>query len=158
LPANPANRSTFVYGGRTYWLKEFHFHEPAENIINGSRPQAMEVHLVHETIDTPTLTLVVAVLVIAGRENTLINTLWTQIPEPGGSALLSTLINAGSLLPTNKAFYRFTGSLTTPPCTPGVTWIVLKDPAEFSQRQIDEYRNHYRGTARRLQPVIRQGQ
>jgi carbonic anhydrase len=148
--------STLNFNGHTYKLVRFHFHEPAENIINGSSPLAMEVHLVHEEVGNPDAKLVVAVLVRPGAENGLIRTLWAHIPPPGQTVPVSIPINARDLLPVNKAYYNFTGSLTTPPCTPGLTWIVFKDPAQFSALQIGSYTTHYHGTARRLQPVIRQ--
>src|ERR1700674_1237141 len=104
-PQEGVDVSTLKYGGRTYKLKEFHFHEPAENTINGSRPLAMEVHLVHETIDNPKVSLVVAVLVEPGAANRVINILWAAIPPSEHVVRLTVPINAKDLLPANKAFY-----------------------------------------------------
>jgi carbonic anhydrase len=148
--------STLNYAGHTYKLVRFHFHEPAENTINGGQPQAMEIHLVHEAVDDPKLGLVVAVLVRRGGENDLITTLWRHIPARGIRANPDITINAGGLLPEKKGYYTFQGSLTTPDCTEGITWIVFKDAITFSPNQVLQYKEHYRGTARRSQPVNRE--
>jgi carbonic anhydrase len=147
--------STLIYGGHPYRLKEFHFHLPAEDLIAGDR-SAMEVHLVHEGIDDPKLTLVVAVLVKAGAPNGLIAILWQHIPDEGVRESPPITINPDRLLPPRdkRGFYTFAGSLTTPPCTPGLTWIVLKEPITFSPDQIKRYTYH--GTARKDQPVNRE--
>lgn len=139
-------------GNESYTLKQFHFHEPSEEAIKGEH-QAMVIHLVHESSDGKTLA-VVAALVKVGEENPLIKTLWANIPPPGDEGHHPDIhINASDLLPPDQGYYELSGSLTTPPCTQGVRWFVLKTPIELSQAQIDEYKKHYHNTARPLQPL-----
>lgn len=142
--------SVIKVGNETYTLKQFHFHEPSEEAIQDQR-QAMVIHLVHEGPGGKLA--VVAALVKVGKENPLIKTLWANIPPPGEEANHPDIhINASDLLPADHGYYFLPGSLTTPPCTQGVTWFVLKNPIELSQAQIDEYKTHYHNTARPLQP------
>lgn len=142
--------SVIKIGNTSYTLKQFHFHEPSEEAIDGQH-EAMVVHLVHESSEGKLA--VIAALVKAGKENPLIKTLWANIPPPGQEAHLKIQINASDLLPADHGYYFLPGSLTTPPCTQGVTWFVLKTPIEFSQAQIDQYKTHYHNTARPIQPV-----
>jgi len=149
---NIAPGSTLKYGGHTYTLEQFHFHEPAETLVKGGHPLAMEVHLVHKGDDGSGL--VVAALIQPGRANELIKTLWSHIPPKGEKYENENIkINADGLLPENKGFYLFPGSLTTPGCDEGVTWIVFKEPIRLSPMQIARYKTQYHGTARRVQPV-----
>ncbi|HLJ87557.1 MAG TPA: carbonic anhydrase family protein [Candidatus Angelobacter sp.] len=138
-------------GKRSYRLVEFHFHEPAEDLIDGKRA-AMEVHLVHQTRDG--FRAVVAVMVKPGAENELIKTLWKNIPPRGDSREFKDVkVDANDLLPKDRGFYTFPGSLTAPACDQGIAWYVLKTPIEFSRDQIDEYKKYYANTARRPQPA-----
>jgi carbonic anhydrase len=138
-------------GKKPYFLSELHFHEPGENAVNGKRP-AMAIHLVH--LSPESTFLVIEVPVIVGRENPVIKTLWEHIPEKGREAKVPGVqINAGDLLPADRSFYRFPGSLTTPLCNEGVEWYVMKNPIEMSESQIAEYIKHYHNTARPLQPA-----
>jgi carbonic anhydrase len=132
-------------------LSELHFHEPGENAVNGKRP-AMAIHMVH--LSPESNFLVIEVPVVAGKENPVIKTLWEHIPEKGREDKLPDIkINAGDLLPADRSFYRFPGSLTTPLCNEGVEWYVMKNPIEMSEAQIAEYKKHYHDTARPLQPA-----
>lgn len=138
-------------GKKPYFLSELHFHEPGENAVNGKRP-AMSIHMVH--LSPESTFLVIDVPVVVGKENPVIKTLWEHIPEKGREEKFPEVkINAGDLLPTDRSYYRFPGSLTTPLCNEGVTWYVMKNPIEMSEDQIAEYKKHYHNTARPLQPV-----
>jgi len=98
--------------------------------------------------------LIVEVPVVAGRENPLVKVLWQNIPEPGKEKKVSGLkINPEDLLPADRTYYRFPGSLTTPICNEVAQWYVLKKPIEMSEAQIDEYTRHYHDVARPLQPL-----
>lgn len=138
-------------GKKPYFLSELHFHEPGENAVNGKRP-AMSIHMVH--LSPESTFLVIDVPVVVGKENPVIKTLWEHIPEKGHEDKFPEVkINAGDLLPTDRSYYRFPGSLTTPLCNEGVEWFVMKNPIEMSEGQIAEYVKHYHNTARPLQPV-----
>jgi len=138
-------------GKKPYFLTEFHFREPGENAVNGKRPR-MSVQFVHFSAEG--VFLIVEVPVVAGRENPVIKTLWEHIPAPGKEAKVSGVkINPMDLLPADRSFYRFPGSLTTPICNEVVTWYVMKSPIELSEAQIAEYATHYHSVARPLQPL-----
>jgi carbonic anhydrase len=147
-----AGASSITIDGQTYKLVQFHFHEPSEEAIRGQRAK-MVIHLVHQN-DTGKLA-VVAVLVQVGAENETIAALWKNIPPAGEQRQPPGVeINTAGLLPpiTERGYYTFDGSLTTPDCDQGVTWYVLKTPITLSEAQIAEYIGHYHETARPLQP------
>jgi carbonic anhydrase len=146
----PDNRWLRV-GSESYFLKEFHFHEPAEHTINGKRA-AIAIHLVH--VSPESALLVIEIPVVIGKENPVIKTLWEHIPDAGQEQVFPGIkVNAMDLLPADRDYYRLPGSLTTPTCNQGVTWLVLKNPIEISEAQLAEYRKHYHNTARPLQPA-----
>ena len=98
--------------------------------------------------------LVIEVPVIVGKENPVIKAMWEHIPEKGKEEKISGVkIDVNDLLPADRSYYRFPGSLTTPLCNEGVEWYVMKNPIEMSEEQIAEYKKHYHNTARPLQPV-----
>jgi carbonic anhydrase len=128
-------------------LKEFHFHRPSEEAVNNHR-SAMVIHLVHENEAHDYA--VVSVLVeespaadsATGEATELIEKLIQNFPPPLGPRTVE--INAAKLLPSgNRDYYRYSGSLTTPPCTEGVTFYVLKTPILLPRRQIDELARRY---------------
>lgn len=138
--------------GEPYALKQFHFHTPSEEQING-KPFAMNVHLVHQAEDGRLA--VVAVLFKAGRENPLLKTLWERMPVEAqeSRSFEERMISPASLLPEKPAFYTFTGSLTTPPCSEGVRWVVMKTPVELSAAQLARFRQAFPMNARPVQPI-----
>ena len=138
-------------GKKPYNLTELHFRTPGENAVNGKRPR-MSIQLVHFSPEG--VFLVIEVPVVAGKENPVIKTLWNHIPAPGKEHRLKGVkINAADLLPEDRSFFRYPGSLTTPICTEVATWIVMKNPIELSEAQIQEYAKHYHDNARPLQPL-----
>ena len=138
-------------GDRRYDLVQFHFHKPSEERVNG-KPDDMVAHLVHRDRDGKLA--VVAVLLEKGSANALIGTLWKNIPRQKGSEQAPGIrIDASALIPENTAYYTFTGSLTTPPCTEGVTWFVLRNPTTLSAGQIARFARSYPMDARPVQPL-----
>lgn len=138
-------------GKKPYFLTELHFRVPGENAVKGKRPK-MSVQFVHFSPEG--VFLVIEVPVVAGKENPVIKTLWEHIPEPGKENKVAGLkINPTDLLPADRSFYRFPGSLTIPICTEVVQWYVMQNPIEMSEAQIAEYTKHYNNTARPLQPL-----
>ena len=119
-------------------LLQGHFHSPSEHTINGeSFP--MEIHLVHE--DEDGRLAVVGVMVEEGEENAMLNRIWSFMPEQVGESTESplTVFEAGVLPPTRN-YFSYDGSLTTPPCSEGVRWIVLRDPLTASAEQIARFK------------------
>jgi carbonic anhydrase len=152
IQVNYASGSTISIGGKTYELVQFHFHHPSEEEISG-RHSAMVAHLVHKN-DQGKLA-VVAVLIQQGDANPLISTLWDNLPPRKNKEVDSdsVQVNVSDLLPSNHDYYKFEGSLTTPPCTEGVSWYVLETPVTFSKAQIERFASIYPRNARPIQPL-----
>jgi carbonic anhydrase len=152
IQVNYAPGSWIGIGGARYQLVQLHFHQPSEERIDGQN-YPMVAHLVHKDADGALA--VVAVLLKQGTANALMRTVLANLPpEKEKEAVLETVaVNAVSLLPRNPAYYTFTGSLTTPPCSEGVTWLVLVEPVELSAEQVGRFGKLYHGNARPSQPL-----
>lgn len=152
IQVNYAAGSTLTVGQKTYTLKQFHFHHPSEEEISG-HGYDMVAHLVHA--DTEGHLAVVAVLLKKGKSNAFLETVWRNIPAEKEKAVDVTgvSLNVKDLLPTDHGYYTFSGSLTTPPCTEGVTWYVLKDPVFLSADQVAAFAKIYPMNARPVQPL-----
>jgi carbonic anhydrase len=139
-------------GGKKYALKQFHFHLPSEEEVNGKRHE-MVVHLVHA--DEEGELAVVAVFLEKGEDNALVHELWNHLPKEKDKEETSESahINAAGLLPVDRAYYTFPGSLTTPPCSENVTWFVLKHPVTVSAAEIEQFSKLYQHNARPTQPL-----
>ncbi|HRF12814.1 MAG: Carbonic anhydrase precursor [Candidatus Accumulibacter phosphatis] len=136
--------------GKTYDLIQFHFHRPSEERVNG-RSFDMVAHLVHKSVDGRIAVL--AVLLEKGMENPMVQTVWNNLPlekneyvTPPGLA-----IDVAQLLPEDRSYYTYMGSLTTPPCSEGVLWLVLKQPQQISPEQFALFTRLYRHNARPVQ-------
>jgi len=138
--------------GSSYKLVQFHFHHPAEEQVN-YRGFAMVAHLVHKNAEGQLA--VVSVLLEPGVANALINKVWTYMPLDTGDRvrLPAGLIDMNELLPKDQRYYQFMGSLTTPPCTEGVLWLVLKQPTPVSREQLKLFSQLFPNNARPVQPV-----
>lgn len=137
VQVNYAAGSTLMVDGRSFELKQFHFHAPSENKIKG-RQFPLEGHLVHADKDGNLA--VVAVMFAEGAANPLLAKLWPSMPvKAGGKASLPTGLDVAPMLPGNHDYYRFNGSLTTPPCSEGVWWLVLKNPVTVSKAQVEQF-------------------
>ncbi|MDH4263420.1 MAG: carbonic anhydrase family protein [Spirochaetia bacterium] len=129
--------SSITIGDKTYDLLQFHFHRPSEERVNGER-KAMVAHFVHKSADGKLA--VIGVLIDKGQENALVKTIWANLPKEENKEEVKNIeINVSDFLPKNLAYYHFTGSLTTPPCTEGVAFYILKDTVQLSQKQVDAF-------------------
>jgi carbonic anhydrase len=144
--------SAVTMDGEKYELLQFHFHSPSEHEIEG-KSYDMEMHLVHKN-ESDELA-VVGVFIKRGKHNNTIQTLWHNLPEEiNKENIIDTInVNAADLLPDDKSYYRYYGSLTTPPCSEGVSWNVLKSPIEMSDAQIKKFESIIGYNSRLLQPV-----
>ncbi|WP_374491571.1 carbonic anhydrase [Zoogloea sp.] len=142
--------NTMSVMGRTFDLVQFHFHRPAEERING-RGFDMVVHLVHKDMDGKLG--VIAVLLERGNQNPVIQTLWNNLPleKHQDYAPETAVIDLMQLLPENRNYYTYMGSLTTPPCSEGVLWMVMKQPMGLSQEQLSIFTKLYPMNARPIQ-------
>jgi carbonic anhydrase len=152
IQVNYAPGSSITVGDDRYQLVQFHFHRPSEERINGKSFE-MVIHLVHA--DSDGKLAVIAVLLQKGQANKTLQEIWARMPKTEGKEqeIPGVQINASTLLPQDTTYYTYAGSLTTPPCTEGVTWFVLKTPADISPEQIDVFAKLYPDNARPVQPI-----
>lgn len=137
--------------GKTYELVQLHFHKPSEEKING-RGFDMVAHLVHRADDGKLA--VVAVLLEKGAENPFVQTLWNNLPLERNMEVSppSATIDLNAFLPASRNYYTYMGSLTEPPCSEGVLWLVLHQPVSVSHEQVGIFSRLYRNNARPIQP------
>ncbi|MBV9190841.1 MAG: carbonic anhydrase family protein [Betaproteobacteria bacterium] len=150
IQVNYGAGSSITVGAERYQLVQFHFHKPSEEKIDG-KSFPMVAHLVHK--NSAGELGVVAVLLKEGGQNTLVQALWNNLPKEKEKEQVAdkVSINAARLLPKDHTYYTFTGSLTTPPCSEGVTWFVLAHPTDISKAQVGGF--VYNGNARPVQPL-----
>ncbi len=134
---------------KPFELLQFHFHRPSEEQIDG-KPAAMVVHFVHKN-DAGRLA-VLGVLLKEGNENPGIKTLWANAPLTEGPEVEpeGVMFNPANLLPREYEFYSYEGSLTTPPCTEGVRFFILKSQVNITKEQVEQF--PFKKNARPVQP------
>jgi carbonic anhydrase len=151
VQVNSDGRSSMTVGGKQYKLLQFHFHHPSEEQMSG-KSNDMVIHLVHQ--DAEEHKAVIAVLVDQGPRNSVIKTIFSHLPQTSeGEVTTGAAINPAGLLPKTDSYYTFPGSLTTPPCSEGVTWFVLKQPLTVSQSELEKFAKLYPHNARPVQPL-----
>jgi carbonic anhydrase len=144
--------SFLVVNGHEYALQQFHFHAPSEHRIQGV-PADMELHLVHR--DTRGKVAVVAVLLRTGRRtNSTFTRIADAMPRAVGESFYGrqVAINPLFLLPPERSYFAYPGSLTTPPCTEGVDWYVMAEPVEVDAALVARFRQVMGVNARPVQP------
>lgn len=150
---NDASKEFLTYQGTTYHLVQFHFHTPAESQWNGFQ-YPMEIHFVNQNDDGKVA--VIAVFVAAGGHNATLKTILDNLPEAANKEKIdkSILLNVKNLLPPHETLASFQGSLTTPPCTEGLQWLVYQHPIMAGSLQIQAMQKAIGHTnARPLQPL-----
>ena len=162
---NYGEGSNVIAEGRQYRLVEFHFHKPSEEAINGERTD-MVAHLVHQHHDGDLLEVSILMTTkppattrryLWGNEevkgNALIQTLWNHVPLVKGKVETpGVTIDVNQLLPANRGYFTYMGSLSTPPCTENVLRYVMKTPIYVSEEQVKNFDRIYPMNARPLQP------
>jgi carbonic anhydrase len=138
----PAGEGTLKIGEKYYGLVQFHWHSQSEHAIDG-RLLPMEMHLVHRASNGSLV--VVGVFIVAGREHDELEEIWDDLPEHEGESKAVRNFNLRKLLPDKRATVRYTGSLTTPPCSEGVSWNVFVKPIAMSRKQIHEFEALFSG-------------
>jgi len=148
---NIGNGSTMTSHGKEYALLQIHFHTPSEHTTNG-KPAPMEAHFVHKAADGALAVL--GVFYVEGAENAALKAVFDNLPgEPAAAAKKGVKINPSDILPASSGFYRYMGSLTTPPCSEGVNWFVLKKPTTASKEQIAAMTKAIGPNARPVKPM-----
>lgn len=147
----PSSAASLLVSGVTYDLLQFHFHTPAEHWLNG-KEYPMEMHMVHR--DSSGNLLVVGRWIEEGSANSLLDPIFSSLPENSGETLAVDNFDLSGLLPADLSSFRYDGSLTTPPFAEGVQWVVLSTPLEMSLEQILAFEELFEeGNARLPQPL-----
>jgi carbonic anhydrase len=153
IQLNVGETSVLGYGNTNYRLQQFHFHHPSEHLIGG-KSFAMEAHFVHS--NAAGSAAVIGALMTAGRANAVFNKIVATMPEKEGPAVKADpAINPNGLLPATRSYYRYWGSLTTPPCSETVDWFVLTDPIQVADADIARFAKLYPMNARPVQKANR---
>ena len=143
---------SLTVGDTSYELAQYHFHAPSEHTLGG-KYSPMEMHLVHKS---PANGLaVVAVLIEEGAANAAFDPVWSNLPKSKGieTHLEHVKVNVDDLLPKARTSYRYDGSLTTPPCSEGVQWLVMTTPVALSAAQISAFTSIVHANNRPVQPL-----
>lgn len=136
-------------GNQTYELQQFHFHRPSEEKINGKGTE-MVMHMVHKSADGKIA--IVAVLLERGQPHGLIQTVWDNLPlEKHETVSPAIVIDPSDALPEKREYFTYMGSLSEPPCTEGVLWMVFKQPRQASPAQMALFSRLYPLNARPVQ-------
>lgn len=149
VQVNLAPGNSMEIMGRRYDLLQFHFHRPSEERING-RQFEMSVHLVHK--DPEGRLAVVGLVLERGAAQPIVQQVWNNLPlERNEPVMAAEQIDPAALLPTDRGYYTYMGSLTTPPCSEGVLWMVMQQPVQASPDQINIFSRLYPMNARPIQ-------
>ena len=150
LQAKVEGENRLNVDGTEFELKQFHFHTPSENQIK-DRSFPLEAHFVHA--DKAGNLAVVSVMYEIDADNQQLAQLTATLPESGDTTTLDTAFPVADMLPAYDAYYRFNGSLTTPPCSEGVRWLVLENTQPLSQEQAEQLNKVMGNNNRPVQPL-----
>lgn len=152
VPQN--NDNYIVIDQEEYRLNQLHFHRPSEHQLDGKGTE-MEAHFVHRNAQGAIAVL--GLFLIEGRENELLREAFSNFPssksQPNELVPLKQPVNMKDLFLDNNCVYRYSGSLTTPPCSEGVKWNIFQQPVEISSEQIEQFRQVYGNCNRPLQEL-----
>ena len=159
VQVNSDRHSSITIDHQDYLLKQFHYHSPSEHAINGQTFPA-ELHLVHQSPDRDQYAVVSVFLTAEGgerltsgiAENLAYKPLLDHLPlQESPETDLKLTIDPAQLLPVDQTTYRYSGSLTTPPCTEAVNWLIMATPVQLSSQQIQTLQQAFDGNNRPLQ-------
>jgi carbonic anhydrase len=138
IQVNVKSGSSIHIDDKEFELKQFHFHTPSENQIKG-KSFPLEAHFVH--LDKDGNIAVIGVMFEESKKNLTLAKVWEKMPEKANEKVKIEFSanDIKALMPDNKGYYRFTGSLTTPPCSEGVRWMVYKDAINISKEQVEKF-------------------
>lgn len=149
VQANLAPGNAIEIGGNRFELQQLHFHRPSEERIDG-RQFEMSVHLVHK--DPQGKLAVVTLLLEKGPLQPAVQKVWNNLPlEKNQDVPARVALDLNEILPADQRYFTYMGSLTTPPCTEGVQWVVMRQPVTVAPEQIDLFARIYPMNARPVQ-------
>ncbi|MBT4486479.1 MAG: carbonic anhydrase family protein [Rhodospirillaceae bacterium] len=153
IQCNTDPGSTMMLDGEKFRLLQFHFHHPSEHAMDGRRFD-MECHFVH--VNDAGMLAVLGVFIEPGGENNVLAPVWQHMPKTKGEKKVPSVhINPAQLLPADRRYYRYLGSLTTPPCSEKVIWSVFSQPVQASTAQVSQFAGLFDMNARPLQGLHR---
>jgi len=148
IQVNSGAGNTLTVGKDKYDLLQYHFHHPSEHLIGG-KSYPMEVHFVHRNA-AGTLA-VIGVLMAAGKPNAAFKQIVAAMPPKAGEPVKMPAADPNLMLPADRHYYSYAGSLTTPPCSEVVNWLLLRAPIQVAQADIDAFAKLYPMNARPAQ-------
>ena len=149
IQVSPSSGNYLNVSGKTFEMLQMHFHRPSEERINGKTTE-MVAHLVHKDRDGKLA--VVAILIEVGEANKIVQTVWNNLPLEKNEVVKALhSMDLSEMLPKRRDYYTYMGSLTTPPCTEGVLWLVMKEPIAISAEQLGIFARLYPMNARPMQ-------
>lgn len=153
IQVNATGGGMITVEGEEFELQSLRFHRPGEEMVNGKRA-AMSVLFEHRA-KSGRIAMLSVPLQEGKQEHKLIRTLWTALPLEQGraNAPAGIRIDPGYLIPSKREFFTYSGSLTTPPCTEGVLWLVMKHPMHLTKEQVDDFARIYKNNSRPIQPT-----
>ncbi|MBB5755056.1 carbonic anhydrase [Prosthecomicrobium pneumaticum] len=146
IQVNAAPGGALTRGDRRYDLVQYHFHAPSEHLLDGHH-FPMEVHFVHKNAATGGLG-VLGVFLKAGASNADFAALAAAFPAKAKQTAPVAAVDPTGLLPASRGYWAYEGSLTTPPCSEIVDWMVAQEPIEVAQADIDKFTAIYSMNAR----------
>jgi len=152
IQINYAGGDTMTIADESFALVQYHFHHQSEHTVKGKH-YPMEMHLVHKSASGKLA--VVGVFIEEGAHNKAFDPIWSNLPSKKGveTHYEHVTVDVDALLPTNRASYRYDGSLTTPPCSEGVKWVVMTTPIQLSAEQIRAFSTIIHDNNRPPQPL-----
>ena len=151
IQVNAAPGSGLGVDGTRFELLQFHFHHPSEHLVSGRRFE-MEAHFVHRSAAGDLA--VIGVLIRKGQASAALAPVFQAMPitETPEQSIGGVMVDPAAILPAARGYFRYHGSLTTPPCSEGLHWIVLKTPIEVSAAQLARFGRTFPSNARPVQP------
>jgi len=148
----PGPGSYIVAGGVRYDLVQFHFHHPGEEAVKGKITD-MDIHLVHKSADGKLAVVAIRLTEdITTPPNAVLAALWPHLPATvGAKENITEPVNPGGLLPADRGYWTYVGSLTAPPCTEGVRWFIFEQEMTLSRGQLKAFATLYKVNSRPLQ-------
>lgn len=150
IQVNYAEGSYAIIGGIKFQLVQFHFHSPSEHQIQGKNADLV-AHLVHQS-ESGKLA-VVAILFEEGEKNQFISPIWSLMPKRKGKVTMAGILRVNDLLPEDKTYFNYKGSLTKPPCSENVNWNLLTTHVSVSFDQISDFAEIFSKSTRPVQAV-----
>jgi len=145
--------SYIVAGGVRYELQQFHFHHPSEEAVKGKLSD-MVVHLVHQSADGKTAVVAVRLHEDIDSPNAVLAALWPHLPKTAGKTeKVTEMVSPGGLLPADRGYWTYMGSLSVPPCTEGVRWFVFGEELSLSRDQLRTFGYLFKMNTRPLQDL-----